>query len=156
MMRKIKAERAKAIVQVLTNVATFSGKDELKEFAANGYREELAQIQTENFEILLDTVQSLGLTYLHVGERELCGCEGICDPKPWPAIWRIAEIIGVERSCGNSDQTQISNSHIYFGKERVGAWHVIERRRLTKEEEKDKKFNKVTEYFGKRHEVPVY
>jgi hypothetical protein len=155
-MRKIKAERPKAIVQILTNVASYSKTDELKEFAANGYREELAQIQAENFEILLDTVQSLGLTYLYVGERELCGCEGICDPTPWPAIWRVAELIGAEPSCGNSDQTQMSYSHIYFGKERVGAWHVIERRRLTKEEEQGKKFNKVTELFGKRHEVPVY
>ena len=152
-MKKVKAERAKAIVEALKTAT--SRKDALTQFVVNGYKDELAEIQAENFEILLDAAKIVGLTYMFLGERELCGCERILNPAPWPAIWLIPEMIGVYRCGGNSDQTQVSDAYIYFGRERVGAWHIIERRRLTSEEEESKKFYKVvTGWRG--CEAPVY
>jgi len=152
-MKKIQTERPLVIFEVLKK-ARFN--DPLFDFSLHGYRDELATIQAANFEILLKACKSVGMTYLFVDYRELCGCEGIEYPKPWPAIWHVAKTIGCEGSCGNSDQYQVSNSHIYFGKDRVGAWHVKEKRRLTVEEESGKKFRKVMSTLGRGNEIPVY
>lgn len=150
-MKHIEIPRTEYIVNILKNVK----QDSLSQFAANGFRDELVEIQTSNFKLFLDACTYVGLTYIFLGGSEICGCERILSPKPWPAVWRVAKMIGCPAGGGNSDQYQISKAHIYFGKERIGAWHVHERRLLTPEEEADKKFYKVVTG-RKGFEVPIY
>jgi hypothetical protein len=150
-MKHIVMDRPEYIVNILKGV----GKDGLSQFVSHGYRDELVEVQTANFKLFLDACTHVGLTYVFLGASEISGCEGILSPKPWPAIWRVAKMLGCPGSCGNSDQYQVSKAAIYFGKERIGAWHVLERRPLTPEEEVTKRFCKVVAG-RKGFEVPLY
>jgi hypothetical protein len=151
---KIQIEKPESIVKLL-KARQNRKEDKLTDFCLEGSKDELAEIQAANFELLLDACTEVGLTYVFVGHNEICGCERIVGPHPWPAIWRVRDILGIERCGGNTDQIQVNGAHIYFGLNRTGAWHVIERRRLTEEEEAGKEFFKVVTG-RKGFEIPVY
>lgn len=151
---KIEIEKPEYIFKILRD-RQFKKEDKLTDFFLQGSRDELDKIQAANFELLLDACAELGLTYIFLGHNEICGCERIIKPEPWPAIWLLRDMLGIEHRCGNTDQIQVTGAHKYFGLSREGAWHVIERRRLTDEEEKGKPFFKVVTG-RKGYEVPVY
>ena len=111
--------------------------DEFKQFVAEGYIKELKALQMSHRKMTISLAKKLGLTYLYLGEQELCGCENIqVTDHFWkrPALWVLKEQLGLSGGCGNGDQYQIRYGREVFGDE-CGAWHVVENRRMTPEEE---------------------
>lgn len=134
--------------------------DVFKQFIAEGYVEELKALQLKHRKLALKLAKMVGLTYLYIGEQELCGCEGIqYKEHVWhsrPAVWCVKEKLGLTGSCGNGDQYQIRYGKEVFGDE-CGAWHVVEDRRLTPDEEFCQlKFAHVVEADEKRRQRHQY
>lgn len=151
----------------------YKRNDKLELFVLGNAQEEMEKIHESNFSIALDTAAEIGLDYVYFGIRDLAGCSRMMiknNPgfSRQPAIWSLAENLGIRGGCGNGDQFQINGYHQnphncesksilcdgrdYFGPGNIGAWDITNRRRLTVDEEFNKSFAYISERDEKRKE----
>ncbi len=149
-------ERVERLRQIERGVRK-AKRDPLANFFVEPSLDEFDNLQKLNFELLMQLAYNCELKYIYFARSEICGCEGkrvpsTVDHDNWcgsgrPVPWYITDVIGVS-SCGNSDQHQINELEIAISPDKYGSWNVIERRKLTREEEHFLKFNKVTSRDG--------
>lgn len=109
---------------VLDNKINAVKHDALLVFMAGKDIDRFAEMRDQNLLTVFKLCKKYGVRYIFVGQHELVGCEDI-QARGWPAIWAIAEELGVDRSCGNSDQYQIHDpGKIFFPANSYGYWDV--------------------------------
>lgn len=138
------AERIKQIVGILERVRN----DPLKRFVAQVEADELPVLREELLKKLFEECRRYDIRYLYLGKGEICGCEGkrakggLRDG--WPAMWSVADDLGINGGCGNSDQYQTSDYNaILFPLEAYGGWDLKKNVKLTDAEVEAKKFARV-------------
>lgn len=119
--------------------------DLVKEFVANETIDQLRIEKSKSLPLLFDLCKKYGIRYIRVHRGELCGCEGIRS-EHWPAMWSIAENIGLAGGGGNHDQSQTLYGS-WFLEEDYGDWDIIEQRKLSTEESVNKQFCAVVSRF---------
>lgn len=116
--------------------------DRLVAFVANEEADQLEQMRENNLRLLFKVAKSYKIRYLFVGKGEISGCEGI-RTGTWPAMWAVAEKVGFPGSCGHGDQYQCLGSEFAFPVDSYGGWDLVENRKLSDDETKEKKFFRV-------------
>ncbi len=135
----------------LNNIVKSAAKDPFKAFVAQVDADQLEEVRKKNLHNILAEARKLKLNYIHIGEEEICGCEGKRDDGgTWPAIWKLAERVGFPGSCGNSDQYQCHDAGVVFPTDSYGGWDVKQNKKLTQEETDAKKFAFVVQHFRKQ------
>ena len=138
------AERIREIVKMLERVK----RDPLKSFVAAAEADELPTLREELLKKLFEECKSHDIRYLYLGKGEICGCEGKRAKgglrNGWPAMWSVADDVGITGGCGNTDQYQTSDYNaILFPTEAYGGWDLVKNVKLTDAEVEAKKFARV-------------
>lgn len=112
-------------------VLKFVLEGELDELAKDSSRAKKAT--EDNVDKFFSVCQYFRVSRIFIGRGELVGAENV-KYGDWPAIWAIARALDNEENsykyrftigCGNGDQYQTSNSHLFLGEEWVDkAWDV--------------------------------
>jgi len=128
----------------LTEIINRARTNPVMRFVAQFEEDLLEDVRLKNLEVLFDEARKFKVRYIYVGPREIAGCEGKSQPDGvWPAMWAIAKNIGFPGSCGNTDQYQCMYREQVFPEDAYGGWDLKDRRKLSLDEVKAKKFNLV-------------
>ncbi len=131
-------------IKHLKSIIQRSQKDALVAFVGANAVDELSALRQKNLELLFKTAKKYKVRFLYVGKGEIAGCEDRRQPGgTWPAMWAIAEQVGFPGSCGNTDQYQCTGSETVFPEGSYGGWDLNTGTKLTDQETREKKFNRV-------------
>ena len=120
-------DNSKRILELVAIIQT--AKDPLIEFVMHPYRDELLALRQANLVSLLEVAKQLGIRYISVSKSEIRGYENI-RYNGWPAVWEVATILGIDNSCGNTDQRQITYN-MWFEESALGMYDARASRKLS-------------------------
>lgn len=137
-------ERIKYILKCVNR----AGSDPLKQFVNAMNVDELPVLRQALLQQLFDECNKHDVRYVYLGKGEICGCEKIAAKSGFrrgrPVMWTIAEDLGIQGGCGNSDQYQTSDYNTsLFPINAYGGWDLKKNVKLTDEQVEEKKFARV-------------
>lgn len=133
------------LIEELNRILTKSKVDPLYKFVSGPEEEKFEKIQKQNFDNFISLCKDMNVRYVYLGKGEICGCEGRAVNR-WPAMWKIADMMGYPGSCGNGDQYQaMDHKGIFYPAEAYGHWDLLENRKLTADEASQLKFKHVVD-----------